>query len=428
MKSELALLGGEPVRTQPLPAYNTLGEEERRAVNGVLDGAILSKFLGTWSADFYGGERVQLLERAWEKHFDVAHAVSMNSATSGLYAAVGAAGVGPGDEVIVSPYTMSASAAAAVVYGGIPVFADIDPDSYCISAETIAPKITPRTRAIIVVDIFGHPADMDPIMELARQHNLIVIEDTAQAPGAKYKGRWAGTLGHIGVFSLNYHKTIHCGEGGVAVTNDPRLADRMRLIRNHAETVVKTKGETDIVNMIGFNYRMTEIEAAIAFEQLKKLDKLVAPRQRNAARLTERLLRLPGLIPPKSMGEIEHGYYVYAIQYDAALHGVSRSRFVAALRAEGLPVGEGYVEPLYLQPMYQQRIGFGKNGFPFTYPSYQGTLDYRRGLCPVTETMHFEKLVYADYIHAGLNDQDIDDIATAFEKVIGHIKELTEAS
>lgn len=426
---KLALLGGDPVRTAPLPRYNTIGEEERRAVNEVLDSGVLSQFLGTWSPDFYGGTRVQALERAWEAHFDVAHAVSVNSATSGLYAAVGAAGVGPGDEVIVSPYTMSASAAAALVYGAVPVFADIDPVTYCISAETIAPKITPRTKAIVVVDIFGHPADMDPIMELARQHNLIVIEDTAQAPGAKYKGRWAGTLAHIGVFSLNYHKAIHCGEGGVAVTDDPRLADRMRLIRNHAETVVKAKGETDIVNMIGFNYRMTEIEAAIAFEQLKKLDPLVEKRQRNAARLTERLSRLPGITPPRIVGDdTTHGFYLYVIQYDAALHGVPRAKVAAALRAEGIPVAEGYVEPLYLQPVYQQRIAYGKDGFPFNYGGQANPIDYSRGSCPTVESMHFEKVLFSDYTHAGLSEQDVDDIARIWEKVIAGIGQLRDAA
>ncbi|HUK92848.1 MAG TPA: DegT/DnrJ/EryC1/StrS family aminotransferase, partial [Methanomicrobiales archaeon] len=154
----LAINGGEPVRKTPYPAYTTIGEEEKRAVLDVLGTSVLSKFLGTWSPEFYGGPMIQGLEREWAARFGVKHAVSMNSATSGLYAAVGAAGVGPGDEVIVSPYTMSASATAAVVYGGIPVFADIDPDIFCISPESIEGLIGPSTKAIIVVDLFGHPA------------------------------------------------------------------------------------------------------------------------------------------------------------------------------------------------------------------------------------------------------------------------------
>ncbi|GAB3265669.1 DegT/DnrJ/EryC1/StrS family aminotransferase [Chitinimonas naiadis] len=428
MMQELALLGGTPVRNAPLPAYNTLGPEERAAVNAVLDSAVLSRFLGAWTPDFYGGDRVQSLEREWEKYFSVAHAVSMNSATSCLYAAVGALGVGPGDEVIVSPYTMSASAVAAVVYGAIPVFADIDPDTFCLSAETIAARITPRTKAIIVVDIFGQPADFDPIMALARQHGIKVIEDNAQGPGARYRGRMSGTLADIGVFSLNYHKTIHCGEGGVAVTDDPDLAERMRLIRNHAEAVVKPKGETNLVNLVGFNYRMTEIEAAIAAEQLKKLPALLATRQSHAAHLSQRLAGLPGITVPHVLADVEHGWYVYAIKYDAASTGVPRARLAQALRAEGISVGEGYVEPLYLQPMYQQQIAFGRDGFPFTYSGYEGTLDYRRGLCPTTEQMHFESLLYADYVHAGLSRADVDSVADAWEKVLTQTDRLREGT
>ena len=258
----LAINGGTPVRTAPFPRYNTIGSEEKQAVMEVLEDGVLSQFLGTWHPDFYGGPRIQKLEKEWAEYFGVKHAVTVNSATSGLYAAVGAAGVGPGDEVIVSPYTMAASATAALVYGAIPVFADIDPDIYCLSPRSIRERITPSTRAIIVVDIFGHPADMDEIMAIAAEHNLAVIEDNAQGPGALYNGKYAGALAHMGVFSLNYHKTIHTGEGGVIVTDDDELAERLQLIRNHAEVVVRGKGVQNLVNMVGFNYRMTEIEAA----------------------------------------------------------------------------------------------------------------------------------------------------------------------
>jgi dTDP-4-amino-4,6-dideoxygalactose transaminase len=251
--TQLAINGGEPVRKTPFPGYVTIGKEEKLAVMEVLDSTVLSKYLGTWSPDFYGGPKVRQLERDWSEYFGIKHAVSVNSATSGLYAAVGAAGVGPGDEVIVSPYTMTASATAALVYGAIPVFADIDPQIFCLSPESVEKCITPSTKAIIVVDIFGHPADMDEIMEIARDHDLIVIEDAAQAPGAKYKGRFAGTLADMGVYSLNYHKTIHCGEGGIVVTNNDDLTERLQLIRNHAEVVVKNKGVKNLVNMVGFN-------------------------------------------------------------------------------------------------------------------------------------------------------------------------------
>ncbi|WP_028451357.1 DegT/DnrJ/EryC1/StrS family aminotransferase [Chitinilyticum aquatile] len=415
MAEKLAIEGGNPVRTTSMPLYNTLGEEERAAVNAVLDRGILSQFLGTWSPDFYGGPCVQALERAWEAHFGIAHAVSMNSATSALYAAVGAAGVSPGDEVIVSPYTMSASAAAALVYGGIPVFADIDPDTFCISPATIAARITSQTKAIIVVDIFGHPADFDGIMALAHEHGLVVIEDCAQAPGASYHDRPAGTLADIGVYSLNYHKTIHCGEGGVAVTDDPALAERLQLIRNHGEVVVKGKGVENLVNMVGFNYRMTEIEAAIAGEQLKKLPALVAKRQQNADYLRSCMAELAGIAQPLVQEGCTHGYYVYAMKFDSAKFGVPREEFVAAVCAEGIPLRQGYVEPLYLQPLYQQRIAFGAHGYPFT--EARNMLDYSRGSCPVAERMYSTELLLGDFCHSALTVDDLDDISKSIRKV-----------
>lgn len=386
----------------------------------VLDSTVLSKFLGTWSPDFYGGPRVQKLEREWEGYFGVRHAVSMNSATSGLYAAVGAAGVGPGDEVIVSPYTMSASATAALIYGGIPVFADIDPDTFCLNPESIRKKITPRTKAIIVVDIFGHPAEMTEIMKIGGEHDLIVIEDAAQAPGAKYYGRYAGTLADMGVYSLNYHKTIHCGEGGIVVTDKADMAERLQLIRNHGEVVVKSKGVENIVNMVGFNYRMTEIEAAIASEQLKKLERLVQPRVEAADYLSDALSDLSGITPPKVMQGARHGYYVYAIKYDASVTGVSRERFAAAARAEGIAFNLGYVEPIYLQPMYQKKIAFGSQGFPFNC----GETNYGRGICPVTERMHYQELLLADLCHANMTRKDLDNIVETFRKISENIAEL----
>lgn len=423
----LALYGGKPIREKPFPVYVTIGDEEKRAVSEVLDSTVLSKYLGTWSPDFYGGPRVQTLEQEWSEYFGVKHAVSVNSATSGLYAAVGAAGVGPGDEVIVSPYTMSASATAALVYGAIPVFADIDPDIFCITPASIRKCITTSTKAIIVVDIFGHPADMDEIMQIARAHNLFVIEDAAQAPGARYHNRYAGTLADMGVFSLNYHKTIHTGEGGVVVTDNDGLADRLQLIRNHGEVVVKNKGTQNIVNLIGFNYRMTEIEAAIASEQLKKLERLVIPRIEAADYLTERLGVLPGITPPVARKNVRHGYYLYVLRYDATQTGIPRNRFVAALNAEGIPMVEGYVEPIYLEPVYQKRIAFGNDGFPFTYPGYKGKVSYDLGICPVTERMHYEEVIFTNICHAGIGRCDLDDVVGAFEKILSEAHELRPA-
>lgn len=424
--SKLAIHGGRPLRQIPFPTYTTLGEEEKRAVMEVMDSQVLSDFLGTWSDKFYGGSRVQALERAWEVYFGVRHAISVNSATSGLYAAMGAAGVGPGDEVIVSPFTMSASATPPLVYGAIPVFADIDPETFCLDPVSVRRCITPQTRAIVAVDIFGHPAEMNEIMKIAQEHQLTVIEDSAQAPGAQYHGRWAGTLAHMGIFSLNYHKTIHCGEGGIIVTDDDELAERLRLIRNHAELVVSKKGVQNLANLIGFNYRMTEIEAAIAREQLKKLDRLVQARIEAAHYLTGRLHELPGIRPPVERPGVRHGYYVYAMRYDAARIGVPRETFAAALKAEGVPVFEAAYEPLYLQPIYQQRVGFGNDGFPWTYPGYRGSVSYERGICPVAERMHTEELLYTNICHASITRADLDDWLAAVDKVMNRRGTLSQ--
>jgi dTDP-4-amino-4,6-dideoxygalactose transaminase len=274
------------------------------------------------------------------------------------------------------------------------------------------------------VDLFGQPPDMDPIMALARERGLAVIEDSAQSPGATYHGRYAGTLAHLGVFSLNYHKTIHTGEGGVVVTDDDAFADRVQLIRNHAEVVVQAKGVRNIVSLLGYNFRMTELEAAIGREQLKKLEQLLRPRNEAAAYLTERLGGLPGLTPPAVRPGVRHGWYLYTLRYDEAQTGVPRARLAAALKAEGVPIFEGYVEPIYLQPMYQRQTLYGEVGCPFRCPHYQGEVNYGRGLCPVTERLHFREVLFTNVCHAGVTRADLDDFAAAFRKVYQHHEEL----
>lgn len=420
----LAIHGGEPVRSTPFPHSNTIGKEEKAAVEAVLEGGVLSGFLANWSPQFYGGPRVQQLEREWEDYFGVRHAVAMNSATSALYAAAGAVGLGPGDEMIVSPITMTASASAALVYGAVPVFADIDPETFCITAESIERCLSPRTRAIMVVDILGHPADMDPIMALARNHGIPVIEDAAQAPGAKYRGRYAGTLADIGVFSLNSHKTINSGEGGVAVTNDPRLAERLQLIRNHGEMVVEEKGVTDLVNIVGFNFRMTEIEAAIASVQLAKLEDLLMPRIEGAAFLTDHLRSHAGITPPVVRADVRHGYYLYGIRYDDEATGVPRRRLVEALNAEGIPMIEGYTAPLYFAPLYQHRISFGREGFPFTYNRGRSDVSYPRGLCPVAERMWERDVMVTNVCRSGVSEADLAYVTAAFDKIFDNLDDL----
>jgi perosamine synthetase len=430
--AKLALLGGEPVRTKPFPTHNPIGKEEKQAAIEVIESGVLSRFLGSWHPDFYGGEKVKALERAWADFVGTTCAISFNSNTSGLFAAIGAAGVGPGDEVIVSPYTMSASATAIIGYNAVPVFADIQQDIFCLDPDSIRQRITPRTKAIMVVHLFGHPADMDPILEIARNHHLVLIEDAAQSPGAVYKERKVGALGDMTVFSLNYHKHIHTGEGGVVTTNSDYFAERLQLIRNHGEGVVEAKGVTNLVNTFGFNLRMTEIQAAIGLAQLAKLERLLEDRIRNADYLSLQIGALPGIRPPVVYQGCKHVYYVQSFLFDEEIVEISRGRFLEALCAE-LPTAEdrdwhlasgGYVTPLYLQPMYQQQVAYGATGCPFKCPLYHGKAEYRRGLCPVTEEIEAKHLIGTEFMRPPSDLTDMVDVVKAFEKVYEHRKEL----
>ena len=431
--SILAINGGKKVRTKPFEAYNTIGKEEEEAALRVLRSGKLSTFLGTWHDDFYGGIEVRALEEEWAEYFGAKHAISVNSATSGLFCAVGASGINPGDEIIVSAYNMSASAVAAIVYGAIPVFADIEEDYYTLDVTSIKKLITSKTKAIIVVDIFGQVYDVEAINTLAKEHNLIVIEDAAQAPDASLNGKKAGTFGDMGIFSLNYHKHIHTGEGGIIVTDSDELADKLHLIRNHAEAVLDARGvksSKKLINMVGFNYRLSELHAAIAREQLKKLPNLIEKRIENANYLNQKLSNIGFLKTTAIRENSTHAFYVQAMQFDENIARIDRAKFVTALKAE-LPhtklreesdvlIGAGYVKPLYLQPMYQKRIAFGSEGYPFNL-----TLrTYQKGLCPVTELMHEKKLITHELMRPPATSQDLDDVANAFYKVADNLREL----
>jgi perosamine synthetase len=427
--ANLAIKGGIPVRTKLFPAYNTIGEAEKTAVLRVLESGNLSQFLGAWHKDFYGGPTVQKFENDWAKLFGSKYAISVNSNTSGLFAAIGACGIKAGDEVIVSPYTMSASALAPIIYGAVPVFADVDDLNYGLSPESIEKCITPRTKAIIVVHLFGNPAKMDEIMSIARNYNLKVIEDCAQAPMALYKGKPVGTIGDIGIFSLNYHKHIHTGEGGILTTNDDQIAERIYLIRNHGENIVEPKGVLDVFNTHGFNFRMTEIEAAIGIEQLKKLPALIKERLENAEYFSNELTKIEGITTPFIELENKHVFYLQALKFDKHIIGIDRNTFVEAVKAE-IPsailredtplMGSGYVRPLYLQPLYQQRA----THCSFNCEKYKGQVNYNKGICPVAEKLHYEELITHEYIRPGMTKEDMMDVIYAIDKVCKNIHEL----
>jgi perosamine synthetase len=444
MSKAPAILGGSPAFTRSFTPYLTIGEEEKAAVLEVLDEGSLSGFIGAWVPEFYGGERVRALEVAWAERFGVKHAVSVNSATSGLNAAVGALGIEPGDEVIVTPTSMTATSTAIVIYQAIPIFVDICPYTYCIDPRKIEEKITDRTKAIIAVDIYGETAEWDAIRVLADKHRLKIIEDAAQAQGGTHNGRKSGTLGDIGIFSLNRHKHIHCGEGGICVTDDDDLAERMRLIRNHGEAVVVDKETADISNLVGFNYRMPEIEAAIALQQLKKLDHYIDQRVEVSQAIGEAFSGFAGIYPPVSSPlqtlndypdlsrpastDVKHVYYYLCFRFDREKTGMSRKAFVKALQAEGIPMGEGGYLPLYLQPMYQRKIAFGSKGHPFTAEYYGKDVDYDPGLCPNSEKAWFDEMMYFPTQSFIPSPEEIARFPQVIENVLGHSEQIERES
>tara|TARA_X000000950_G_scaffold229307_2_gene277132 strand:- start:495 stop:1823 length:1329 start_codon:yes stop_codon:yes gene_type:complete len=418
----LAINGGTPIRTLPWKDNFTTGEEEKSAVLRVLDSGYMSLFEGSHTPDppfkFEGGPEVTALEKEWCNYYGIEHSISVNSATSGLYAAIGALEIGYGDEVIVSPYTMTACAMAPLIYGAIPVFADVELEFGSLDPVSVERCITSKTKAIMVVHQFGIPANMDGIMNLARKYNLYVIEDCAQAHGAMYKDKFVGTFGDIGVFSLNVNKSIQTGEGGVCVTNNKEIAYRLQLIRNHGEAVVEKANYKNITNIAGFNYRMTEVQAAIGREQLKKLDDLNRKRIELVDYLISGVKDLPFLEPFVSRENCISTYYVFPIRYKQNQSKITRNIFVRALNAEGALFYQGYAQPLYLQPVYQKKHLF-KSSYPFSAPANYGTLQkYNKGLCVNCEQLHFNEMIINEHIRPPHTKKDIKDLLEIISKVV----------
>jgi len=327
-----------------------IGEEEIEAVVKVLKSGILTHSLGA-------GPVVTKFEKEFANFANTKHAIAVNTGTAALHVAVLAANVKPGEEVILPSFTFVATAEAVVIAGAKPVFVDIDPKTYNILPKKIEEAITRKTKAVIPVDLYGLPADLQPIKEIAEKHGLIVIEDAAQAHGATYKEKPAGFFADVACWSLYASKNMTTGEGGVITTSNDEMTDQMRLIRSHGE---KAKYASF---MLGHNYRMTEIQAAIGCVQLKKLPAFLSKRRSNARRLTEILKKTEKLQLPQEPKNFGHSWYLYTVRLKDATER-ERDRIVEELKKEGIGAEVYYVNPVHLMPYY--RNVFGKFGLPET--------------------------------------------------------------
>lgn len=414
MTSKLAIDGGTPVIDKEFERYNPYGLEELNAAKEVIQGGVLSDFYGTNSDKFLGGEQVRRFEEEIASFYGVNYAVTFNSWTSGLVAAVGAIDPEPGDEIIVPTWTMTATAMAVIQWNCIPIFADINPNTFNICEISLENNISEKTKAIMAVDIFGLPANIKKIKEIAEKYNLKIINDSAQSPASKINGKFVGTQSDIGGFSLNYHKHFHTGEGGIIITNDENLYRRSCLIRNHGE-ICLNEGE-EVSNILGQNFRMGEIEAAMGRQQLKKIDVLVDAKRDIAEKLTFSLGELQGIRLTEIPDGYTHSYYLFPIVLDTKNLNLDRNKIVNALLSEGVPVSAGY-QNLHLLPIYQKKIAYGKSGIPWSLNQSRKDINYKKGICPVAEDYHDNSFIFLPICSYNLDEKDVDLIIEAFKKV-----------
>lgn len=415
-KEKLAILGGKPTLQKSLPETYNIDKREIKAVEKLMQRGALSDFLGRAGDKFLGGREVLRFEKYFAKKFNAKYAVSFNSATTALEAAISALELEPGSEVIVSPYTMSATFTAVLSNNLTPVFADIEEQTFCLDPKSIEERITKKTRAVFTTNLFGGSCNYDKILLFCKKNNLMLIEDNAQAAGAKYREKYLGTVGDIGVFSFNVHKTIQAGEGGILLTNNKELAFRTQLKRNHGEQVLDDLGRNDIF-VIGTNSRMSEIHAVICYEQTKKLNFLNSERITLAKRLTNMLVKIPGLKPLNASSNSTHVYYLYPILFDEEIFGISRKQFAESMSAEGFVLNEGYIKPMHLLELFK-----GKR--LYKYMPRLNPQNYKKNVCPTVERMYEKELLLTNICRYPLTKNHIDLFIQAVTKIKNNIKEL----
>lgn len=406
--SDLAILGGTPVRNKPFPVWPQYLPADAQRLQQVLESRhwggypVPSHFCGEFADRF-------------AKLHGAKYGLCLANGTIALVAALQAAGIKFGDEVIVPAYTWDGTATAVLFAGGVPVFADVDPDTYCLDVESARKAITPRTKALLPVHLAMRFADMDALSDLAREHGLKLIEDCAHAHGGQYRGRGAGSIGDIGCFSFQESKLMTSGEGGMVITSDLKYFEHLQSQVNCGRA---SRTDQFQQRVLGANYRMTELQAALLIGQLDMLPDFAAKRSKHAAKLSGALAGIPGIRPLPAQSSITHDtIYNYVFQYRPERPGVARDLFVAALDAEGIPSDGRFYEPVYRSDLFYAT--------PETCPQLKS--DYSGVKCPVSERAAYEEAVWLPQFLLIGEDKDVDDIATGVAKVMRNFKDLEKA-
>jgi len=411
---ELAVNGGPKTRTTPFPSVGNasgrdLGDEEIELLTQVIRSGALGRHQGTMVKQF---------EEEFKQAYGVKYATATTSGTAALHTAVAALNLDPADEIITTSITDMGTVIAILMQNNCPVIADVDPKTVNITAKSIEENISEKTRAVIVVHLFGRPCDMDEIMAVARKHNLRVIEDCAQAHMAVYKGKKVGTIGDIGCFSLQQSKQITTGDGGIVITNDDALGRRAALFADKFFNRFGEGGERTAL-ALGINYRMSELQGAVALAQLRKADRILERRRRSAAVLNDALARVPGIelvpLPEDSL----HSYWIYSFTIDQKLLGVTTAEFLKALKAEGIPFGNGYAGGIITNHrVIRERVTYGNSHCPYDCHRARKYEDPRHlpGADWATEN------VCVMSWNEGITEDDARDIAAGISKVAEYFR------
>ena len=419
--ARLAIDGGPKAVRNPLTIWPQFDDKAIQAVTDVLRSG---------KVNYWTGRQGMAFERRYAEWQGSRFAISTTNGTAALHVALTALGIGPGDEVIVPSYTFIATSFSVVQAGAVPRFADVNLDDHCISVASAGKLVNERTRAVMPVHLYGNVTDMDQVWAFARKHNLFVIEDNAEAFGGEYKGKKTGTLGHIAGCSFCQNKTFTTGgEGGMVTTDDEELAWAARSFRDHGYDVKERLNLLEmeqklpyIHNMVGWNYRMTEMQSAIGLAELERMDTWNLPtRRRNAHILIERLKRLPQVTHfPVDTPDRRNGWYVLAFSLDIESLACDIQQFARAAAAEGAPVWKVFWPQCHTERAFQEKRAFGRSGFPFTSREYADpkSVDYTQ--VDVPNARWHEGHTFTCFAYPTFSEADMEQIADAIEKVILH--------